>query len=318
MLTWTEFKTALLNKVVSIQYSEGVNYNIFAIDDSIKYECLIYKGTVGTSDGITISQGQNDTDKADWENNYKAYANRPTILGGPFDPRNDRRFGNLTAVGVPEVIVSSRPYNAQASNAQRSIKSTSATDSNGAGTGARVVRLTYLTSAFVRKTEDINTNGTIAVPTTATDICFVESFRVVQGVAAVGAIELWTAANGTGTAICGIGAATTDAFLCVHYVPVGMQCWILGWGVEATHSSTFGVKGKLNAQERTGSFTIDVIKDLFDANALVANARLTFNQSFNTPILVGEKTYVRPTVVPSAASIIIRAWLDFVEDKAII
>jgi len=54
----------------------------------------------------------------------------------------------------------------------------SSADDSSAGTGAQTVKLYYLTTAFVEKTETITLNGTNAVPTVADDIYRVNNFRV--------------------------------------------------------------------------------------------------------------------------------------------
>lgn len=76
---WTPFKaTAITAKNLPIQYDDdGTVYTIFAFDSNlIAYTTTIWKGTV--PDGVIAggySQGQNDSDKSDFENNYKINAN---------------------------------------------------------------------------------------------------------------------------------------------------------------------------------------------------------------------------------------------------
>lgn len=77
--TWTVFKSNTItgNKSLPIQYhDDGYIYTVFAFDDDICYTCTIWKSTV--PDGIInggYSQSQNDSDKSDFENNYKSTAN---------------------------------------------------------------------------------------------------------------------------------------------------------------------------------------------------------------------------------------------------
>lgn len=77
--TWTNFKAiAITTKNLPIQYTDdGIEYTIFAFDDNtIAYVTTIWKGTVPdsvTSNGY--SQAQNDSDKSDFETNYKPNAN---------------------------------------------------------------------------------------------------------------------------------------------------------------------------------------------------------------------------------------------------
>ena len=60
---------------------------------------------------------------------------------------------------------------------QMEITSDSADDDSD-GTGARTVKIVYLTSSFVEKTETVTLNGTGVVTTVATDIYRVNHFRV--------------------------------------------------------------------------------------------------------------------------------------------
>jgi hypothetical protein len=62
-------------------------------------------------------------------------------------------------------------------NMRMEVVSSSADDA-AEGTGARTVRIRYLTSAFVEKSEDITLNGVTPVPTVATDIYRMNWFRV--------------------------------------------------------------------------------------------------------------------------------------------
>lgn len=77
--SWTNFKAvAITSKNLPVQYTDdGVEYTIFAFDDNtIAYVTTIWKGTVPDSViSNGYSQSQNDTDKSDFETNYKANAN---------------------------------------------------------------------------------------------------------------------------------------------------------------------------------------------------------------------------------------------------
>jgi hypothetical protein len=311
--TWAELKNFVSNKFIFLQYTDdGIQYNLFALDDRIVYLCNIWKGTVPESvvNG-GYSQAQNDADKSDFETSYLPYANDPISIDRLKDPRIIHKFGNITTAAVTEVLCSSRTYNEQASQAQRSVKSSSVQDAV-AGSGAKAVRLVYLDSNYVKKTETITLNGTTAVATVATDIRFIESFDVVQGAAAVGAIELWTANNGTGTAICGIASATTNAFLCHHYVPSGMRCIVYNWGGTCNDDVSF----KLWGQQIVSGNRTDQIIDLDNLTGLTAGTRLSFNRDLGG-VIIGEKCYIRVTIVPGqVGSTITRATLDLFEDKS--
>jgi len=69
----------------------------------------------------------------------------------------------------------------------------SSADDAAEGTGARTVRIRYLTSAFVEKSEDITLTGVTPVPTVAADIYRVNWFRVLtagSGGKAAGNLDL--------------------------------------------------------------------------------------------------------------------------------
>jgi|GEM_PF-956502 hypothetical protein len=69
----------------------------------------------------------------------------------------------------------------------------SSADDAAEGTGARTVRIRYLTRAFVEKSEDIALNGVTPVPTVATDIYRINWFRVLtagSGGKAAGDLDL--------------------------------------------------------------------------------------------------------------------------------
>jgi len=223
------------------------------------------------------------------------------------------RFGNVTTSSTSEVLVSARPYVEQASQAQRSVVSTSVQDA-AAGTGSKQVRIIYLDSNYVQRTEDVVLNGTTPVNTVATDIRFIEDFFVIQGAAAVGALKIMTAVAGGGSEFCGIGVATTQAFLCHHYVPAGKTAYILDWGVNCNDEANF----KLTGQAIYGANRVDNIQDLFNLTAgnPTPPTNLRYDRSFGDfPLVIGEKCYVRVTVVPvQATSTIIRAYIDFWEE----
>jgi hypothetical protein len=128
-------------------------------------------------------------------------------------------------------VVRATAYIEPSSNAQRSIKSSSASDSS-AGVGARTLEITYLDSTGAGPyTEVVTLNGTTAVNTVATNICFIEKV-IVKTVGStlvnVGTISLYTTTGGGGTVIGTIGvgnlvAATGDnrTLWGHHYVPTG-------------------------------------------------------------------------------------------------
>ena len=130
-------------------------------------------------------------------------------------------------------------YTEQTTNGQRSLISSSANDSS-AGTGARQVRITYLDQTGAGPfTETVTLNGTTAVNTVNTNICFIERMDVVSvgsGGFNAGTISLYTGTGATGTVIgtIGLGAVVSgqgdnQTFWAHHYVPTGTS--VTGYAV---------------------------------------------------------------------------------------
>jgi len=76
--TWTWFKSLISGKTLKVQYEEDLQiYLIFGYDFPEVCTCTIWKGAV--PDPVVTggySQAQNDSDKTDFETNFKPYANR--------------------------------------------------------------------------------------------------------------------------------------------------------------------------------------------------------------------------------------------------
>lgn len=310
--TWTQLKSTLSTKLMSLQYTEHDDlYDLFAIDGGIIiYTTVIYRSTLPDSVAVNYSQEQNDQDLVDFENNYKSRSNLPINLYQDGDSRWIYRFGNHTATGSTERLVSNRQYVEQASQAQRSVKSTSANDTNPGGSGAKQVRLIYLNSNYERKVEDIFLNGTSAVNTVATDIRFVEKFSVIKGTAAAGAVMLMTSINGTGNELCGIGSGTDDAYLCHHYVPSGSKAEVIHWSATCSDDALMRLKG----QTIVSGNVVDVVLDLDNLTGIASGSRLDFERTFRS-MPVQEKTYVRVTCQPQQGTqTTVRARMNLWED----
>lgn len=220
-------------------------------------------------------------------------------------------FGNLTAAATAEVLVSNRGYVEPAAQAQRSLVSTSNQDKPG-GSGAAAVRVIFLNSAYELKSEDVTLNGNASVDMVATDLRFVQDMKVIQGTYAVGAVKLMTATGGGGTEITGIGAGTTEAFLCHHYVPAGKKAWIQAWGAVIDDECQL----KLNGRTWYGANLVDDIRDLY--KLFMSNPTPPRTMEFNRylpDLPLGEKTYVRVTATPNqTTSTVIRAYIDLWEE----
>lgn len=144
-------------------------------------------------------------------------------------------FGDIALSSIiSNQAVRRTTYTEQASNAQRSFVSASASDAS-AGTGARTVKITYYTATWTGPfTETVTMNGTTPVNTVAVDICYVEKIEVMtvgSTGANVGAISLKAATAGGGATIWTIAATDNRTYGAHHYVPTGKTCSITSLSV---------------------------------------------------------------------------------------
>lgn len=77
---WTAFKASVASKGMLMQYvDDGTIITIFSFDGpSLVYMTVIYDGTVPDGLTATYSQAQNDSDKTDFNTNFKPTANKPS------------------------------------------------------------------------------------------------------------------------------------------------------------------------------------------------------------------------------------------------
>lgn len=131
-------------------------------------------------------------------------------------------------------------YTQQSSAAQRSIVSSSVSDTS-AGIGAQTVTINYLNNSMSGLlSTTITLNGTTAVNTTATDIQFIESIVVTtcgSSLANVGTISLFSGIAGTGSAFASIVIGDNSTFYAHHYVPTGFNCYVMKHTGSGTLSS---------------------------------------------------------------------------------
>jgi hypothetical protein len=220
-------------------------------------------------------------------------------IGDFNDPDLIFKLGNKTTTSTSETLVSLRDYVQQDAEAQRSVKSSSNQDKSS-GSGASVVRITYLTSGYVKKTEDVTLDGTSRIQTVATDIRFVEDFEVIDGAAAAGAISLLETASGPQNEFVGIASGTTQSFLCHHYVPVGKRAYVLRWYATVDDEANFKLYGQMRPD---GTNLVDRILDLDNLvdGGITPPSRLYFERT-HVGVYVPEMSYVRVTVVPQQSS----------------
>lgn len=151
------------------------------------------------------------------------------------DPRVTAARAGLSRVAAGYVATSSTAFTAvrasqvteQSSNGQRSIVGGSG-DDDVAGTGARKVRIRYYDEDLNGPFEEIvDTDGTTAVATVATDICYIESLEVVEvGSGETNAGTIWLRGDnaGGGGNVAVITAGEGRTWYAHHYVPAGRVC----------------------------------------------------------------------------------------------
>jgi len=110
---------------------------------------------------------------------------------------------------------------------QMEVVSTSANDTSATGSGARTVKIWYLTSAFIEKSETISLLGLTPVATAATDIYRINAFRIMTAGgtgAAEGTIDIRHVANTPIYSRISIG--NTRARNSIYTVPTGKTLYI--------------------------------------------------------------------------------------------
>lgn len=208
-------------------------------------------------------------------------------------------------------------YNEQSSNAQRSISSANTNDTNSAGTGARQVTITYYdASGNGPFTETISLNGTTAVNTVSSTICFIEKMIVTSvgsGGVNAGVITLFTTTGGGGTAIGTIGVGNVVAsvgdnrtFWAHHYVPNGKTASFFTFICAANTNSgaNFIMKSKT-----IGSATAPESQ----VSEVLVVSNYSIIRSLAIPIKVTGPARIVAYGIPGANSLVLTSSFDFSE-----
>jgi hypothetical protein len=155
--------------------------------------------------------------------------------------------GKVILAATTPAAIYATTYTEQTADAQRSLVSSSAADA-AAGTGARTVRITYLTAAGVGPyTENVTLNGTNAVNTVASNICLIEKIEVLtvgSGKTNAGVISLKAATAGGGATIWSIAVSDGRTYGAHHYVSIGFVCRVTGLyaGIKGADTASFYLK----------------------------------------------------------------------------
>jgi hypothetical protein len=222
-------------------------------------------------------------------------------------------FGLRTTAAVTEVpLYNGATYVEQTTQAQRSLVSSSASDS-AAGTGARTVQIKYYDATMAGPFfTTVTLNGTTAVNTSVTDICFVDRMDVLavgSGGVAAGNIQLRTGLTGGGSTFAQIDTGVNQTFYTHHYVAVGETSYISG--VSVSHNgTTVGSGGVYRLRKKALGATTPVLQ-ISDFVRLYGQSS-TFSRVYQSPIKVAGPAYVVLWVAPeSTTSTVYRGSFDY-------
>lgn len=194
---------------------------------------------------------------------------------------------------------------------QMSVQSTSADDTAG-GTGARAIRIHYLDTAGVERSEDVALNGTTAVLTTATDIMFVQCQHLTDaggGGAAAGDIST----TNDGAEHSRIKAGDTRCTSSWRMVPAGKRLVITDWAlssISATSDSRSVVKMASNW----------ILGELFESPRILFSHQSLGAQNggdsapLQTPLVFPAGALVGATHTSNKAGTTTAAWRGYYED----
>jgi hypothetical protein len=227
----------------------------------------------------------------------------------------DFAFGDVTLAATTQAVVRRTAYTEQSANAQRSISSASANDTS-AGTGARTVRITYLTATGTGPfTTTVTMNDTTCVATTATDIAFIEQMEVItvgSGATNAGIISLFVNSACGGGTIGTMAASNGQTFWAHHYVPSGKIANITGISV-SHNGTTVGSGGVFLVKAQTLPIVNQAEVQVSDFVRLYGQSS-TFARAYTSPVKITGPARLLLYVTPeTASSTVYRGAIDFFE-----
>lgn len=277
---------------------------------------------LAVADGITIPTNTRGLILAGREGTTSRFvlvdAQGRLITAPPGTKATLRGFSNGRVVLAATAVapVNGTTYTEQTSNAQRSIASSSASDT-AAGTGARTVKITYysvsagvITGPFY---ETVTLNGTSYVNTVSTTIAFIEKIEVLtvgSGLTNAGTLTLKAGTAGGGATIVTIAVGDGQTFLGHHYVATGRTMYLTGvsTGIKGADAAAFFVK--VSNPSDTSVFdrvTSDILR--------VGTSQSTTTRPYGTPIEIPGPAHVQLYVQPdSTSSRTYYAAMDFYEE----
>ena len=221
--------------------------------------------------------------------------------------------GIITLNAIVTTPVRKTTYNEPASGAQRSIGSSSASDT-AAGTGARTVIIEYLNSTFDGPFMEIVTlNGVTPVNTVATNIRVVERITVRTAgstLSNVGTITMYNGLGGAGGTLGTMAATDNRTYWAHHYTPLAKTSFITGISVgAATNGSGQGSSYIIRSQDLSLANAADVPSS--DVVSLYGQAN-GFSRTYDTALRIfGPARSVVWITTQDSNSLTYRASIDY-------
>lgn len=226
-------------------------------------------------------------------------------------------FADVTTAVIASAPVQRTVYTEQLINTQMSIASSSANDSS-AGTGARTVEITYLTSTGVGPlTTTIILNGLTFVNASVSNICFIEKIKVLTVGSTgsnVGILTLKASPAGAGATVGTIAATDNITYWSHHYVPTGKTCYISGFSINS--NGTVAGSGAVFVLRASTPMTPNTPElQISDFHRLYGQQSSTNTRNYLSPIQVPGPARIRVYVTPeTSTSTVYRAAYDFIDN----
>jgi hypothetical protein len=220
--------------------------------------------------------------------------------------------GYVATNATTQVAVRGTVYTEQTVNGQRSIVSSNVNDSS-AGTGARSIRITYFDQNMLGPfTETISLNGTVAVNTVNTNICYIEDVEVItvgSGEKNAGIISLKTVVAGGGATIASIAIGDNRTFFAHHYINNSQTTYITGLSV-GHNGTTVGSGGIFVIKAKLLNMASSVEVQISDFIRLYGQSS-TITRNWGTAIKIPGPARITVYVAPEGSTAItFRAALD--------
>jgi hypothetical protein len=285
--------------------SDGTNSRYMLVDSSGR-QVVVGAAADGAapSGNPVLMAGVNITTNTVQQIATDPVGNQYTIdYGAPSNSLRGLNFGRATSATGTLQPIRATTYNQQSSNAQRSVSSASANDTS-AGTGARQVQITYYTATMTGPfTETVTLNGTTAVNTVSTTICFIEKMIVTSvgsNASNVGVITLFVSTGGTGGTIGTIGTGNivsgrgdNQTQWAHHYVATGVTMNLTSYTLGTT--SNQGANGFLMQVDPTTSTSAEIM--ITDSIALPPNGESVI-RNFVVPLRIPGPARITLYMVP--------------------